>query len=85
MSGIPAALSATLCRSSGHHSVDEKISSMDANDVVTIIERRRSKFQKQRRSGPLTPSGIALQPPLASNLHAVGPPSLRDFVALPFG
>lgn len=25
---------------------------MDANDVVTIIERRRSKFQTQRRSGP---------------------------------
>jgi hypothetical protein len=25
---------------------------MDANDVVTIIERRRSKFQTQHRSGP---------------------------------
>ena len=25
---------------------------MDANDVVAIIERRRSKFQTQRRPGP---------------------------------
>jgi hypothetical protein len=25
---------------------------MDANDVITIISRRRAKFQAQRRSGP---------------------------------
>ena len=38
---------------------EREVGSMDADDVIAIIKRRRAKFQAQRRSGPQEDMGEA--------------------------